>query len=369
MIDVNEIRDPVIAINGLHKANDVYTIYYDETNNIRRLHVTPSGLNVREPECFVLGGIAHKGVPRDLEFETLRSKLRLQKTAQELKRHHLGKGNFLQLFASPKVADFLEWIIDHNLFVHFQVLDTVYWSIVDVVDSILTEAPHRQLIMCAPGLKDDLYTILRHDLNRTVDLFQRYSYPDVGRDKRHAFIKELLEMLEDKDELLSEFNFYMLKGLLQMATTLESLPYLEDEKPNILIDAFSIFYVQRICLLKNSHHILDIEEVIKSEIADETFFDNGCPLQNYKFVDSRNEHGVQIADAVTGLLGKFFTFLNRTPLWELNETRLNFSRAQSRSLALLATLIDRSIAENAAFAGYMLSHEDRQRSALLLETN
>ena len=39
-IDVNEVRDPLIAFNGLTRADDVYTFYYDETNNIRRLHVT-----------------------------------------------------------------------------------------------------------------------------------------------------------------------------------------------------------------------------------------------------------------------------------------------------------------------------------------
>lgn len=56
MIDVNEMREPDIGLYGLTGADDVYTIYYDETNNIRRLHVRPDGLNVKEPACFVLAG-------------------------------------------------------------------------------------------------------------------------------------------------------------------------------------------------------------------------------------------------------------------------------------------------------------------------
>src|SRR3546814_19213560 len=56
MIDVNEMREPDIGSYGLTVADDVYTIYYDETNNIRRLHVRPDGLNVKEPACFVLAG-------------------------------------------------------------------------------------------------------------------------------------------------------------------------------------------------------------------------------------------------------------------------------------------------------------------------
>lgn len=58
MIDVNQIRDPNIAMYGLSGADEAYTIYYDETNNIRRLHVRPDGLNVGDPKCFVIAGIA-----------------------------------------------------------------------------------------------------------------------------------------------------------------------------------------------------------------------------------------------------------------------------------------------------------------------
>jgi len=36
MIDVNHVRDPDIALHGLIRADERYTIYYDETNNIRR---------------------------------------------------------------------------------------------------------------------------------------------------------------------------------------------------------------------------------------------------------------------------------------------------------------------------------------------
>ena len=58
MIDVDFVRQSQIALYGLNKLDEVYTIYYDETNNIRRLHVRADGLNVREPKCFVVGGIA-----------------------------------------------------------------------------------------------------------------------------------------------------------------------------------------------------------------------------------------------------------------------------------------------------------------------
>jgi len=162
-------------MHELHKVNEVYTIYYDETNNIRRLHITPDGLNVKEPKYFVLGGIAHEGPVRDLDFESLRSALRLQASTNELKLKHIGKGDFLDMLASTKVEIFLNWIIEQGLFIHYQVLDVMYWSVVDIVDSIVGETGDRQLMMISPALKDDLYTVLRYDLDETVDLFKRYT--------------------------------------------------------------------------------------------------------------------------------------------------------------------------------------------------
>lgn len=72
VIDVRSIREREITLHGLAKADDRYIIYYDETNNIRRLHVRSDGLNVREPKCFVVGGIVHRGTPRPLPIAELR---------------------------------------------------------------------------------------------------------------------------------------------------------------------------------------------------------------------------------------------------------------------------------------------------------
>ncbi|WP_312808430.1 DUF3800 domain-containing protein [Agrobacterium cavarae] len=347
--------------------DEAYTIYYDETNNIRRLHVTPDGLNVREPKCFVLGGIAHKGAPRDLGFEPLRSALRLQPSAKEMKLEHLGKGGFLQILGSAKIGIFLTWLKDNRLFLHFQVLDVMYWSIVDIVDSIVTEAGHVQLMMIAPVLKDDLYTVLRYDLDHTVNLFKRFDYPNVGRTRRQAFIRELQDILTERRGLLQDFNFQMLKGLLQMAAGLNTLPYLEDEAPNVLIDEFSTFYVKRICLFKNSTHILDIEDVIRDKLATYSFTDDGRPVSNHQFVNSRQEVGVQISDVATGLLGKAFTYLNRTPMAQLQAAVDELSPVQARNLQVLTGLINHSIEETRAFASLVLSHEDRRRASFLLD--
>ncbi|UVK48960.1 hypothetical protein BPNPMPFG_006590 (plasmid) [Mesorhizobium sp. AR07] len=97
VIDVNLMREREIAFHGLTGADEEYTIYYDETNNIRRLHVRSDGLNVREPKCFVVGGVAHHGTARPLPLDGLRSVLRVQPNAPEIKLKHVATGEFPEL--------------------------------------------------------------------------------------------------------------------------------------------------------------------------------------------------------------------------------------------------------------------------------
>lgn len=180
MIDVNAIRRFDIALHGLTEADAVYTIYYDETNNIRRLHTRADGLNVSEPKCFVIAGIAHNGPPRQFSVGDLRQRCRIQKTAKEIKLEYIAKGDFLKVLSSQKLEAFLRWVVEMEFYVHYSVMDPLYWSIVDIIDSILTEYGRPELLPAHAQLKNDLYTIMRADQADTLDLFRRYSYPDVG---------------------------------------------------------------------------------------------------------------------------------------------------------------------------------------------
>lgn len=367
MIDVNDVRDREIALHSLSSADAAYTIYHDETNNIRRLHVRSDGLNVREPQCFVLGGVAHRGAPRALPLDDLRLALRIQKNAPEIKLKHVATGELLDLLNAPRLETFLDWLGGQGLFVHYSVLDPLYWSIVDVVDSILTEYDEPRLFPLNMHLKNDLYTVLRHDYDGTVALFQRFTYPDVGRKRRAAFVAELLELLEHRRNLLAHFNYMMLKGVLEIAERVDSLPYLEDEMPNVLIDSFAPFYMQRICLFKNSELILDVEDVVKQHLAGTRFVDGDRELKHFRFALSHAETGIQVADVVTGLLGKFFSFVCATDTTELAATRRGLSAQQKRSLGMLRRLLDRSIAENRAFAHFILRLEDQEKAAFFLD--
>lgn len=367
MIDVNEMRNAILAVWHLPNVDEPYTFYYDETNNVRKLHLTPAGMNIRRPDCFVLGGIVHRGSPRPIALAELHAALRLQPSVKEIKLRHLGTGDFLDLLASPKIETFLEWLTAHEFLLHYQVTDLLYWSITDIVDSIINEVGEPALMAAHLFLKDSLYTVLRVDVDGTAELLGRYSYPNVGRKGRSAFITELLDLVERRESLLEHFHFYMLKGLLQAAKRLKSLPYLEDEKPNVLIDGFGSFFLNRLCLFTKAQHVLDDEKRIEAFLESLLLSDNGVPLRHFRFGNSKFEAGVQLSDPVAGLLGKLFSHLNRTPLDELEGEMANLSDRQRRSLTLLTRLLDASIDECPGFAQYVISAEDRQRASFVLE--
>jgi hypothetical protein len=215
-------------------------------------------------------------------------------------------------------------------------------------------------------LRNDLYTLLRNDPAETAELLGRYTYPDVGRARRAAFIAELRDVVEARQDWLPHFNFQMLKGVLQIAARLESLPYLEYESPNVLIDGFGSFYLHRLALFKQSTHVFDIEKTIQGYLVDLGLKDGAAPLANFSFVDSRVAPWVQVSDALTGLLGKLFVFASNHVLDEIAVALSGLNSRQRAALDTLTSLIDRSIDECPAFVQYVISVEDQTRRAAIL---
>ncbi len=175
MIDIDEFRGAQIRMFGLSKADEPYTFYHDETNNTKKLRIDGQGLNVADPAIFVLGGVVHSGPPRPLDIQPLRQSMRIQKSADEIKLKHVAKGEFLDLLKSDKLTTFLEWISDSGLLVHYHALDPLYWSFVDIIDSILFRLGQPHFFEMQALLKSDLATLLRANLPATTDMLFRYN--------------------------------------------------------------------------------------------------------------------------------------------------------------------------------------------------
>lgn len=366
-IDVNAIRDPSIKLNGLTGIDTGYTFYYDETNNIRRLSVAAEGFNVGVPRVFVLGGIVHSGLPRDLDFAGLRSALRLQPNVLEMKFEQIAHGDFLTVLGSRKLTTFLEWVEAHDLDLHYLALDPLYWATVDIIDSIIDQDAV-QLAMVAPILKNDLYRLLRSDIQATADFFHRSGFPNLSPAQRPLFMQELLDLMQFRSGSLPPFNQNMLKGVLQMGSRAPDLPYLSGNETHVLIDEFSTFFAHRICLFKNSEHIFDDEHVVRAAFGKRRFVDGGRELNSFRFARSQDEEGIQLSDAMVGLLGSLFSWLNSNSLDVIGEALRDLNPSQDENRRRINRLMDRSVAVCAAFSQYVMCLDDQQAGALFLES-
>lgn len=369
-IDIEDLRGLDIRLHGLDRADAHYTLYYDETNNIRRLHVTADGLNVDNPGCFVLAGVAHTGARKPIDIAPLRAALKLQPTTKEMKLAHIGKGAFLNLLRSLRLGPFLDWISENGLFLHYQCLDVIYWSLVDIVDAALIAGDREELLLLAPALKDMLNLALRRDLEATTDLFRLFNYPALDPRDGPQFYHVVLQMVEEESDQLHPLYGRLLAQVLEDAIQGVSFPFIEggDEDRHILIEGFDIFFRHRIALLRNSTHVLDLEEVVRRQLLADPLMRDGVPVDSFRFVDSQDEPLIQVSDVVAGLLGKFFSYVVSTEIDVVRADRAALSDLQTENLARLARLIDRATDENEAFAHRVMSLSDTHKADIFMQT-
>lgn len=223
-LDIDEIWNAEIQLHGLSKADRAYTFFHDETNNIKKLHIDGGRLNVAELKVFVLGGVVHEGPPRTLDISALRRTLRIQSSARKIKLKHVAQGNFLEVLQSNKLRSFLDWLASSDLLIHYHDLDPLFWSTVDIIDSILAGREDLgHLLPLHLQLKSDLVSVLRADLSATIHIFHTYDYPSLSANERTPFIRDLLEVIDRNAHAINNFDYMALKGVIQAGRGLDEL--------------------------------------------------------------------------------------------------------------------------------------------------
>jgi hypothetical protein len=194
----------------------------------------------------------------------------------------------------------------------------------------------------------------------------RYRYPGLAPEDRKPFLDNLIALLEHDHNTLPHFNAMMLKGVLQAGRGLDSLVFIEGETPNLLIENFSSFYLNRLAVFKYSNHVLDMEKSVRQRFLETPLTTGGKPVTHYRFADSKSEPGMQIADVIVGLLGKMHSYLIKTPREEVAAARAGLAGTSLQNAEFLRNLIDTSHATNIAFLHHITSPHDLEKLDLLL---
>lgn len=348
-IDVDIMRQTESKLQGISLCDDRMTFYYDETGNCGKFKVTETGFN--DPTAltrdFILGGIAFNGDECPADIDSLFSSLNLKKEASELKFRHISrkKTEFHEWFGSKRACIFIRWLHDSDLYIHYALMNNLYYALVDMVDALWESQPQ---FMFSPewvlGLKSTLYNFCRTHIDEVLVLFREYNYPDVGlqdtSDFCIAFCDLIRSYLDDRDP--EGFLLECFRQMLKTAGKENKLSLLHNNEAGVLVDQYFTMYFARCYLYKNAKHHFDAENVIEHLLNETVMISEGSRFKNYDFCTSHASPMTQISDAFVGLISRVFDFFDQiteADILLMDRTRY---RDVFENMGLLWELIERS---------------------------
>ena len=372
--NINEYRDLVIKMHNVKNIDTEYTFYYDETNNIRKFWFkNENKFNIPIADLsknFVLGGVSHLKSKTNFDTEKLKQDLKLPKTVKEMKLTYIAKGDFLSCLKSKKLEIFLDWFVSNDLFLHYSNLNILYWSVIDILESMIPQ----DLLQIHMELKTILYEFIKIDLNKFIEILYKYEYPNIDRKKANDFLDEILNYIKINETKFILKNPTINKSLIGLVYQIiggsknTELTFIMDEKSHILIDDLFIFYKRPFGIFKNSYHIFDEESSIEDIFERWEFLDDKKKWENFEFQNSTTNDLIQISDVIIGLIGKLFVYINDTNFNELTKLKENLSLIQVKNFTTLAKLFEKSDNQSTALIHSIQSLIERYKLVSLLTT-
>lgn len=368
------IRQQNILMHDLENLDQDFTFYYDETNNIGKLHIREGSFNQLFSNQFILGGLVFtSSEPTSDEIGTFIDSLNLQSSAKELKFKHIAKGSFEDCLKSKRLGSFLNWLDGKDVFIHYSHINLLFYSLVDILDSIVGELELLESIGLEFlfFLKSTFYDIAKDNLDEIVDVFYDFNYPNISEGKGKDFIDELMQIVAPftKAESMDYPFANDLNVVFSKVKKDTHLPFVMNEENHLLVKSSDLMqvYARPIYMFLNSEHIFDNENSMKSLLNKYDLDSDGVILKNYKFVDSKDERLVQLSDVIVGLLGKLFDFLDNINKDELLRFVEKLNSVQLKNLKLLMKFLQEAEIENKAFIFSFASMTERLKYQTLHE--
>jgi hypothetical protein len=319
-----------------------YTFYYDESNNIRKLLLKNGCLSSSSlKRYFVLGGLVLKN-GQSISTTNLHDIFKLQKTVNEIKfKNFCDSREFPLVVSSWRIQQYFKWLVSNRCLIHFSIMDWVYYSLVDIVDSLPEEKEEIYLVeSLGLPLKTALYDAVNPDMDAFMGFLSDFDYPNVSPLQKKPFLDGLLAFATKgkinvcSDELpFLQYLFF----LIQKAKDHSSLPFIQDNDPQRLIDSFGVNYIQPIKMFPKCKHVFDIETSIVAEVRDTC---GGCT--DYSFIDSKDCVFVQLSDVFVGFLISGLDYARLHTELEISSFIGCLSSKEKEVLENMCLLIDKS---------------------------
>lgn len=337
-----QLHKDICDENGISLPMNEMTFYYDESGNCRKFSLTEDGVNSKDAlkYDFVLAGVAYMGHDIDIDYGPLYKAVNYKDGQSEIKFKHLYRKNpdFLSFMEKEATRDFLSWLMDSDLYIHYCTMNNLYYSIVDIVDSLGEDYP--KMMYQANELKSALYDFTIEHQEEILAILYRYGYPNIT--EMDAFCDSLAQLISENNDDSDYYPGFFLECLRQMlisAGKKESMVFLQDNTPNLLIEEYSSLYYMRCIDFLESTHIFDEEPYVQKKFED-TFISFG--INNYEFTPSHKHILIQTSDIICGLLRKLFAFLDDLSISEAIQLRRSFSEVQKECFLLIWNLISKA---------------------------
>ena len=347
IINVEEHQKNLYDLNGIQPLEEEMTFFYDETSNGRLFSLGSKGFNDSHAFLgdFILGGVAHEGKSFPIDEEGLRNAVNFNKTQKEMKFKHLySKSNdFISFMNSKKATNFFYWLSKSGLYIHYTLLNRLYYSLVDIVDSLWDDSNYIYLVYCE-SIKEVLYDFAKKHFDETTKLLIKHTYPYI---KEVALFCRELRLLIKK--YLSDPISEVFCIMLEHGETLKTMPFIQGKecKNNrseglILISEYHLLYLQRCQEFSKSWHIFDEEPLVKEKMENIQLYERGKMLNNWKFVNSCENVFVQVSDMVVGLLRKLYYYLDDHTMEEIRSVHSTLNEVQIKNFWTIHNLISKS---------------------------
>lgn len=342
-MDVDEYRKICCEYSGIPVFDGKYSFYYDETGNVRKFKLTRNGVNADEgiSNDFILGGVLFKDDATIADIDTLFDELKI-KTSEIKFKTLAGRGaDFWTAIGKRPIQQFLTWLESSGLYVHYATLNNLYYSIVDIVDSLFVSQPQFNFgPEWARLLKASLHKFVLEHLDEVLPKLYSYNYPSLAK----ADIKNFCYDLSDLIQSYGDQDFYLenFRQLLRAKGRKGELLFIEDNTPGLLVEEYSGLRHGQCAFYKDSMHYFDGEAEAEYSLENTIFTLNGNKISNYKFLDSKEERLIQISDVWVGLLGRLFFMLDHSSPDIIKSKMDSLSGAQKECIRIINYLLDRS---------------------------
>jgi len=325
------------------------TLYYDESGNVKHFIIKQGKLNAETDTVFVLGGIEAEST---ISLEDLKKYLG-KKTETELKSTRDLNGDFIEILRKDNMSQILRLIRDWGWHIHFQAIQVLYYSFVDIVDSIDGTEEYSMY------LKAELYKVLKKNTEKTLTTFKKFKYPNIKSDQIVFFLSELLVMIDDvmEEEAKKDYvNIFLsiLRNLIAKAKSQSELTFIQDETTHEWVGEFVQFYRQEVLTFPNKTLVFDEEKQVMKALESDDMEINGLKISNYSFKESGTDPMIQISDYTVSIIRKYIVFLDRLEP-EVEADIKQFDKTQMNNFTLLNKVLADSLDYNPLFVHFIAS--------------